>query len=1313
MSKILFITENHEEIDIVKNFLENHNIKVNIITSNYCSCQQLIENNSFQLIIASVPSQPEYLDNLLNINPDHPIFLLADDESEIMNFTPALNTKVLNKKSDYLSTIKDFIISQTEQIDNSIIKNLLIDIIDDAICILDKDHIIKYWNNAAENLFGWYKNETLNKKFNSIIKLKFSNNGENLTFDEIINNNKTVSVESKITTKYNTTIFVELKITKVYLEKVNSTFILLKFREITAYKEVQKQLHILSDIVLNTSDGIILSDLNKNIIFVNKAKADMLGYDVNELIGKDVSVLSGNDPAIINEIQKVHKQVLTEGIWSGEINELKKDGTQITIHLTSKLLKTDDGRPYAILGTSQDITNKKGLEKKLIESEEWYRTLITSINGILIFFDPFGKIKFVNQATEKILDYTFDELVNVDFFQLFNFEDQLQQDYIMDKILSGISLQGINSTIKTKSGNERNIVCNLSPRYDSERLINGIICNGIDITELKSLEKKLAETYNYIENIIKNSADGIATFDLDAKVVTWNKACEKIYGYKYEEVLGKTILNTVPEKHLPEWKKIYHGVLQGKTYENIEVERIRKDGKIINLLLTVSPIQNLEGKVIGISSFIRDITEKKLLEKQAYLSEAKYRQLFEESKDFIFETSADGKFISINQAGVEILGYDSKEEILKIDIAKDLYINPEEREKFKSEIEKFGYVIDFEVHLKRKNGDKITLMETATAVYDDNNQIIGYRGIGRDLTEKKQHQERILSLLIASQAFSRTTTEEEIFDTIAKAIKRLAYNLIILMRQGNSLKIARSTFDENMARALEKMYNFRFSTYLIPYKKFAGLKSVIDEKKTVLNEKSIERLIEILPGHIPRNEIETFINEIGYKNRSISLPLVVFNDVIGVLIINSDEFKQDDIPIFNLYAAQLNAALENARLYKRLTQANEELRNAYEKLHESQTMLIHSEKMKAIGDLASGVAHDFNNLLGIISGRAQLLQLRTTDQKTKNDLDVILKAAMDGAETVRRLQDFAKKKVDDNASAIDVNLIIEDVIQLTQTKWKDIAHQKGINIEIIKEFDNLPIIFGSGSELREILTNLILNAVDAMPKGGTIKITTKNLDRLYSIIVEDTGVGIPEEALPKIFNPFYTTKGERGTGLGLAMVKTLVAKRQGDIQVQSQVGVGTKFTITFPKLNVEKNLSNDKIYTTEIRKVSSTNPYNVLIIDDEEEIRLLLSEILQQANYGVVIAKDGKEGIEKFKNNKIDIVFTDLGMPDVNGWEVAKEVKKINPNTPVILISGWGRDLKDQDLTNTGVDFLASKPFHIDEIFQILVHAKHMIENKE
>ena len=209
-------------------------------------------------------------------------------------------------------------------------------------------------------------------------------------------------------------------------------------------------------------------------------------------------------------------------------------------------------------------------------------------------------------------------------------------------------------------------------------------------------------------------------------------------------------------------------------------------------------------------------------------------------------------------------------------------------------------------------------------------------------------------------------------------------------------------------------------------------------------------------------------------------------------------------------------------------------------------------------------------------------------------------------------------------------------------------------------------------------------------------------------------MGMDEKTKAKIFDPFFSTKGEKGTGLGLAMVKILITKRQGDIAVKSQLGAGTKFIITFPKINIENEVQSIAAQMSpppEHKELSEQ--LNVLIIDDEEEIRILLAEILREADYNVVLANDGREGIEKFKSHKIDIVFTDLGMPEMNGWQVAKAIKGLNSIVPVILISGWGRDLKDQDISNTGVDFLASKPFHIDEIFQLLIQAKQRLKKQK
>jgi PAS domain S-box-containing protein len=1327
MHKVLFVTENSKEAQDLKNIFAKLNSKIQINEANsFTSAIKAIKTENFSAIITHTnigkDSVPNLLTQIQHYSKRLPVVLITEDKipANFQNLYTINSKYVISKTADYLNKLPKIVSSVIEeknllsfgaQLDLKIIQN-----VDNPIIVTDLDSKILFCNRAAESLFGWSLEEATENFLDDILQVKFGSNHTDKKIASIIKNEAQWYGEISITAKNQNILYIDLKLRQIVDENGNKVASVGSYIDITDKKENEKRLHLLSNVVLNVTDGIIITDLDENIIFVNESKANMTGYTCEELTGKHISIFSGSETKIAAKMDDAHEQLLSNKNWTGELEEVTKDGRHIIIHLSDTVLYNDEGKPYGIVGVSQDITAHKKLEYKLKESEEWHRTLVESINGILIFLDKNGNIEYINKPAEALFGYQISEVKGKKYSNLFSdaISDTKGPNNTLLKILKGDSLKGYHTTIRNRSGEIRHIIFNISPRYNAEGAIIGTIANGLDITELKILERQVAESNNYIQNIIENSADGIATYDLEAKIVTWNKACERIYGYTANEIIGKQLSITVPEEYLAEWRNICNKVREGYTFNNIDVERLRKDGSRINLFITVSPIRDLSGKMIGISSFIKDVTEKKLLEKQAYLSEIKYRQLFEESKDFVFESSSNGKFISLNQTGVEMLGYSSKEEVLELNIVKDIYANSADRERYKSEIAEKGFVIDFELQLKKKSGDRITLIETANAVYDDNNNIIGYRGIGRDITEKKIHEERILSLLVASQALSRSTSEVEIFDTIAKAIRRLGHHLIILLRDANRLKIVRTTFDADVLKGTEKLNGFRFDQISIPVKQYVRLQNVIEYKKTIFNEDTIESLISLLSQYIPKEFARTILHEVGFKDRSIYLPLIVFNDVIGIAIINSDEFKPEDIPVFNLYSAQLNAALENAKLYSRLTKANADLKKAYEKLHESQNLLIHSEKLKAIGDLASGVAHDFNNLLGVIVGRTQLILLRATEQKIKNDLDIILKAALDGAETVKRLQDFAKQKVEDNASAIDVNMIIEDTIQLTQTKWKDYSQQRGVKIEVKKELDHLPIVLGSGAELREALTNLILNAVDAMPNGGTLTIRSINRDRLFSIEVQDTGIGMDEQTKAKIFDPFFSTKGDKGTGLGLAMVKTLVTKRQGDISVKSQSGAGTTFTMTFPKVNIEneiQSITSPMPPPPESRE--KTNQLSVLIIDDEEELRILLAEILREADYQVVLAADGKEGIEKFKSNKIDIVFTDLGMPEMNGWQVAKTVKTMNKNVPVILISGWGRDLKDQDIVNTGVDFLASKPFHIDEIFKLLIQAKQRLKKAE
>lgn len=365
--------------------------------------------------------------------------------------------------------------------------------------------------------------------------------------------------------------------------------------------------------------------------------------------------------------------------------------------------------------------------------------------------------------------------------------------------------------------------------------------------------------------------------------------------------------------------------------------------------------------------------------------------------------------------------------------------------------------------------------------------------------------------------------------------------------------------------------------------------------------------------------------------------------------------------------------------------------------------LIQSEKLRAIGQMASGVAHDFNNALAIILGNTELLvrQVDTLNsEQIKKQLKIIEIAALDAAETVRRIQEFTRIRVDKAFSIVDINEIIVEVKEMSKPRWKDQAQEVGINIELMSILEkDLPHIMGSPSELREVLTNMIFNSIDAMPEGGRILIETRSVNKEVHILVIDTGIGISKELRRRIFDPFFTTKGVVSDGLGLSIAFSIISRHGGRIEVKSEEGKGTTFTIILP---VPFELKKDEKKTIQTREVKTAN---ILVIEDEEMVRNILGSLLVQGEHNVYKASSGKEGLDIFDKEAIDMVFTDVGMPGMSGWEVAKSIKAKNPRIPVALITGWGIQIDDEKMKESGADLILNKPFKIDQVLDLVSEA--------
>jgi len=428
----------------------------------------------------------------------------------------------------------------------------------------------------------------------------------------------------------------------------------------------------------------------------------------------------------------------------------------------------------------------------------------------------------------------------------------------------------------------------------------------------------------------------------------------------------------------------------------------------------------------------------------------------------------------------------------------------------------------------------------------------------------------------------------------------------------------------------------------------------------------------------------------------ILVPILKDQEVIAVLSLESKKpngFETKQIELLNSIGHHLSVAIKNSQLFS-------DLESAYESLKRAQDRLIQTEKFRALGEMAGGVVHDFNNILTSILGRVQLLWKKMEKEKPKEGEDLIRnlrlieKSASDGANILSRIQKFTKTKKDTTFSFVDLNEIVEDSLEMTRSYWRDQAILSGIQIEVRKELENIGKISGNATELREVLTNLIINAVDAMPEGGTLTLKTEEDQRLIYLKVSDTGTGMTQEVKNKIFEPFFTTKGDRGTGLGMSVAYSILSRHEGEIEIESSPDLGSTFTIKLPKcIEVRKG---------EEIKTLSKEKAGVLIIEDEKNIREVLKEMLSTEGYEVTCVAKGKEGIELFKKKKFDLVITDLGIPGMSGWEVADQIKSINPSTPVVLSTGWGVKFDPVKMKSKNVDQVIKKPFNLKQVLEVI-----------
>jgi PAS domain S-box-containing protein len=369
-----------------------------------------------------------------------------------------------------------------------------------------------------------------------------------------------------------------------------------------------------------------------------------------------------------------------------------------------------------------------------------------------------------------------------------------------------------------------------------------------------------------------------------------------------------------------------------------------------------------------------------------------------------------------------------------------------------------------------------------------------------------------------------------------------------------------------------------------------------------------------------------------------------------------------------------------------------------------------ADKLRALGQLASGVAHNFNNVLAAVLGHAQLIKRDCRDEGTLERIDIIERAALDGAQTVKRIQGFGLQQNETINESIDLNQLVQDSTNLTRARWRDDALARGLHYDVEASLKDVPCVFGSASDLREVFVNIILNALDAMPQGGRLRITTNSVGPVVQVSFSDNGIGMTREVCDRVFEPFFTTKGATGMGLGMAVSYSIVERHGGRLEARSDPGRGSTFVISLPA----GDSASQPITHDHLDRVESTR---ILVIDDDDRVRKALAGMLVSAGHRADQAGSGPEALAKMSVEPFDLVFTDLSMPEMDGWAVAGEIRRRWPSVRIILITGYA--LAPETLRNHVelVDSVLFKPIRLDEIVSTMSkilgssHTREIVES--
>ncbi len=710
----------------------------------------------------------------------------------------------------------------------------------------------------------------------------------------------------------------------------------------------------------------------------------------------------------------------------------------------------------------------------------------------------------------------------------------------------------------------------------------------------------------------------------------------------------------------------------------------------------------LEKLTRTVSSLQKEIAERTHALDASFAGQQLLQAIVQSSDDAIISKTLDGIITSWNAGAEKLFGFSAQQAIGQ---PMQMLIPPDRLEEEPAILQLIGrgeYIDHFETVRLRADSQRIDISATISPIRDGRGKIIGASKIARDITgrknqERKDHAQ--LARLSLLQQITRAIGERQdlpsIFQVVIATLEDhlpIDFGCICSYSPPDG-HLTVSCIGPRSAKAAPSL-------------------SLPEQARIEIDGNGLSRCVrgqlvyepDLTQSHY---SFPQRLAQGGYRSLVVA-PLLGESQVFGVLIAarrQAQGFSSGECEFLQQVTEHTALAAQQAYLYRAL-------QTAYEDLRRTQLVVLQQERLRALGQMASGIAHDINNAISPAMIYAEMLidKEANLSAQARNHLLVIQQSIGDVAETVSRMKDFYRESEPQlELVPVRLNTLAKQVVDLTRARWSDMALRTGTMIQVSTELDeDLPQVLGVESEIREALTNLVLNAVDAVSGGGSITLRTRvaegvrgsaeefSANRVYLEVV-DTGIGMDESTRRRCLEPFFTTKGERGTGLGLAMVYGTAQRHGAEIEIDSAPGRGTTMRLCFSLPGADAGT------TTQTDAPQRPSKLRILIVDDDPILLKALRDVLEADGHSVVAVDGGRLGVDAFlarheRAEQFSVVITDLGMPNVDGRKVAAAVKSASPHTPVILLTGWGQRLVVEGDVPPHVDRVLSKPPQIVQL---------------